>query len=405
MGEELSRLGDRRVALVELTGARDMGKALRALQDEYGAVAPVDLEPGVPGWLVLGHAEVAQVMRMETVFARDPRHWSWYHSGKLARDSALVPILSPGGREAMYYKDGPEHRRMRSPFDDVIAEFDETSSAAMVRGVADGLIEQFASRGKAELISEYAVAMSFLSVAGMFGFRRQEGLALMHCVLEIFGHSGDAAVGLRTLDRLVLDHVVERRGAPTSDMTSKLIRHGGLRTDLEVTHTIVVGICAALEMLVSWTAASLRLMLTDPRFTGRVVGARRGLEDAIDEVLWREPPVAALPARYAVGDWLLGDQLIREGDALVMGLAAANADPRVYPDAEFDTANRSHLSFGAGPHACPARRQARLVVKIAVERLVQRLDLRLLDDDVTWAPSPWSRYPATMRVEFTPVTT
>ncbi|GAA1858333.1 cytochrome P450 [Myceligenerans crystallogenes] len=403
MGEELSRPGGRRVALVELTGARDMGKALRELEDEHGSVAPVDLEPGVPGWLVLGHAEVAQVMRLETVFARDPRHWRWYHEGRLLADSVLLPILSPGGREAMYYKDGPEHRRLRTPVDDVLGEFDETTTAAMVRAVADGLIEQFAGRGRAELISEYTVAMSFLSVAAMFGFRRQEGLALMHCALEIFGHGGSAAVGLRTLDRLVLDHVVELRAAPGADLTSKLIRHGGLRDDTEVAHTIVVAICAALEMLVSWSAAALRLMLTDPRFTGRVVGARRGLDDAVDEVLWREPPVAALPARYAVGDWLLGDRMIREGDALVMSLAAANTDPRVHPDAEFDAGNRSHLSFGLGAHSCPARRQARLVVRIAVERLVQRLDLRLVDDDVTWAPSPWSRYPAAMRVEFTPV--
>ena len=81
------------------------------------------------------------------------------------------------------------------------------------------------------------------------------------------------------------------------------------------------------------------------------------------------------------------------------------------PDAErqvrteddlFEAGNRSHLSFGVGPHACPARRPRRLGVKIAVESLMERLDLRLTDPDVTWAPSPWSRYPAVLPVAFTP---
>ena len=41
-------------------------------------------------------------------------------------------------------------------------------------------------------------------------------------------------------------------------------------------------------------------------------------------------------------------------------------------------------------------------MKIAVESLMERLDLRLTDPDVTWAPSPWSRYPAVLPVAFTP---
>jgi cytochrome P450 len=166
---------------------------------------------------------------------------------------------------------------------------------------------------------------------------------------------------------------------------------------------MVVAICAANEMLVTWIAATLRRMLTDPRYTGRVTGVRRGLDDALDETLWSEPPVANLPARYAVTDCTLGEVRIRAGDAIVMGLAAANDDPRVRTtDDLFEANNRSHLSFGVGPHACPARRPGRLVVKIAVESLMERLDLRLTDPDVTWAPSPWSRYPAVLPVAFTP---
>jgi cytochrome P450 len=387
------------VALVDLTGAEDMTAALRSLQDEWGPVAPVDLEPGVPGWLVLGHAEVMEVMRTESVFARDPRHWK----ERLPLDSTLHAVLSPAGRRALYYADGADHRRLRLPVDEAFASIDEAQTAALVRGVCGRLIDSFAAKGSAELIGGYAAAVSFLAVSGMFGFDERQGIALMRCTSGVFGHGGDSVTALATMDQMVLDHVLATREEPGNNLTARFVEHPSFESDTEIVHSMVVAICAANEMLVTWIAATLRRMLTNPRYTGRVTGIRRGLDDAMDETLWSEPPAANLPARYAVTDCTLGKVSIKAGDAIVMGVAAANNDLRVRtPDDLFESGNQSHLSFGVGPHACPARRPGRLVVKIAVESLMERLDLRLTDPEVTWAPSPWSRYPATLRVAFTP---
>ncbi|MFC6510205.1 cytochrome P450 [Promicromonospora citrea] len=388
-----------RVALVDLTGAEDMTAALRELQDQWGPVAPVDLEPGVPGWLVLGHAEVMEVMRTESVFARNPRHWR----EQLPPQSTLHAILSPNGRRNLYFADGAEHRRLRLPVDEAFAAMDEVRTAALVRVVCARLIDSFAARGSADLMGEYAAAVSFLAVSGMFGFDERQGVDLLRCASEIFGHGGDPASALVRMDQIVMDHVIATRAKPGPNLTTSFIEHPNFEDDTEIVHSMVIAICAANEMLVTWIAATLRRMLTDPRYTGRVTGVRRGLDDAMDETLWNEPPVANLPARYAVTDCTLGTARIRAGDAIVMGVAAANNDPRVRTsDDLFEAGNRSHLSFGVGPHACPAKRPGRLVVKIAVESLMERLDLRLTDPVVTWAPSPWSRYPSTLPVTFTP---
>ncbi len=388
-----------RVALVDLTGAEDMTAALRKLQDQWGPVAPVDLEPGVPGWLVLGHAEVMEVMRTESVFARNPRHWR----EQLPPQSTLHAILSPTGRRNLYFSDGAEHRRLRLPVDEAFADMDEVRTAALVRVVCARLIDSFAAKGSADLMGEYAAAVSFLAVSGMFGFDERQGVDLLRCASEIFGHGGDPVSALVRMDQIVMDHVIATRAEPGPNLTASFIKHPSFEDDTEIVHSMVVAICAANEMLITWIAATLRRMLTDPRYTGRVTGVRRGLDDAMDETLWSEPPVANLPARYAVTDCTLGTARIRAGDAIVMGVAAANNDPRVRTaDDLFEANNRSHLSFGVGPHACPAKRPGRLVVKIAVESLMERLDLRLTDPVVKWAPSPWSRYPSTLPVTFTP---
>ncbi|MGK5501480.1 hypothetical protein ACSNOF_26740, partial [Streptomyces sp. URMC 125] len=84
---------------------------------------------------------------------------------------------------------------------------------------------------------------------------------------------------------------------------------------------------------------------------------------------------------------------------------AANTDPEVLPDGGRPvTGNRAHMAFGAGPHTCPAREQARLITRTAVTVLRERLpDMRLAvpEDRLVWASSPWTRGLAALPVRFT----
>jgi cytochrome P450 len=128
-----------------------------------------------------------------------------------------------------------------------------------------------------------------------------------------------------------------------------------------------------------------------------------GLDDALDEVLWRDPPMANMPARYALSDTELGGHQIRRGDPLILGFGAANQDPRVHTgDPAIELGNRAHLAWGTGPHACPAQVPARLITRTAVQSALQLPDLRLalLAGEVPMHPSPWARCPATLPVTF-----
>ncbi|MGW0593865.1 cytochrome P450 [Streptosporangium sp. NPDC002607] len=74
------------------------------------------------------------------------------------------------------------------------------------------------------------------------------------------------------------------------------------------------------------------------------------VEELLDETLRRDPPVRTL-RRRAPGD----------GRAVVLDIAAANRDPRAL----------SHLTFGAGPRACPGRRVALALAAGTVEAVAR----------------------------------
>ncbi|MFD0494111.1 cytochrome P450 family protein [Streptomyces rhizosphaericus] len=130
------------------------------------------------------------------------------------------------------------------------------------------------------------------------------------------------------------------------------------------------------------------------------------LPDAIEHVLWNEPPLTVVPGRWATGDTELGGQRIKAGDMLLLGLAAGNVDPAIRPDIAAPMyGNRSHLAFSGGPHECPGQDIGRAITDTAIDTLLLRLpDLRLAVDEteLTWLSSWISRHLVELPVEFMP---
>jgi cytochrome P450 len=147
--------------------------------------------------------------------------------------------------------------------------------------------------------------------------------------------------------------------------------------------------------------------LTDERFANRLNGGRLSVDDALDTVLWEDPPVAHFPGRYALDDTELGGRPIRRGDALILGLAAAATDPRIQTGAGTgaEIGNRAHLAWSAGPHSCPAKIPARIIAKTAVDTVLELLPglrLAIPADAIPLVPALWARCPAALPVLFPP---
>ena len=82
-----------------------------------------------------------------------------------------------------------------------------------------------------------------------------------------------------------------------------------------------------------------------------------------------------LISRVVTRDVELRGQTIREGQAVVAMLAAANRDERHFPDPDrFDPGRdtRGHVGFGFGAHFCLGASLARLEAKVALEETLRR---------------------------------
>ena len=393
--------------LTETTATSDPQAAYKRLRDQWGAVAPVQLEPGVNAWLVMGYDEICHVVKHERAFSHDPHHWRDLTEGRVPPDSKLGPMMFP--REHAYFKDGDEHRRLRAPLDEAVSGLALRQVSRANKKICTDLIAGFAADGRADLVTDYAALIPMLAIGRMVGLDTTHGHELLRCLHELFGSTEDAPAANQRYEEILADLMRSRQETPGNDWTSVFVRHKNLHSDVEILQTIVLMVSTGLECSMAWIAQTLRLMLADPRFAGQLRSGRLVVDDALDEVLWRDPPQANLPARFALADVQLGGQAVAEGDPLILGLAAANADSNVHSDDLWsEIGNRSHLSWSAGPHACPAQVPARVIAKSAVETALHLLpDIRLAIpvEETGLIPSPWNRCPATLPVTFTPAAT
>lgn len=373
------------------------------LRAEHGPVAPVSVAPGINAWLVLGHRELLRLTREEQDFSHDPRRWGQLREGRVPADSPILPMV--GWRPALLFADGQQHRRMRAAVSDALARINGHELRRGVRATAERLIAEFADGKRADLVSDYARKLPLMVITGLLGLDGPTGQELVKAIAGLVVANADSADASKRMGAILLALIEEKRHRPGNDVTSALLHHPVGLTDEEVLHNLVVMFVAGNQTTVNWIATTLRILLCDPAFRSSLSGGHLSVDDALDLVLWRFPPTQNFPARYATRDLRFGGQEVRAGDMLILGLAAANADPDILPeDGTPVVGNRSHLAFGAGPHTCPAQDPARLITRTAVDTIRHRLpdlELAVPETELAWIKSPWSKGLAALPVRFT----
>ncbi|MEU3223229.1 cytochrome P450 [Streptomyces sp. NPDC006976] len=383
------------------------GMTMPALYEElrraHGPVAPVSVAPGIDAWLVLGHRELLRLTREEQDFSHDPRRWGLLREGRVPADAPILPMV--GWRPALLFADGQQHRRMRTAVSDALAGINGHELRRSVRATAEAVIAGFAAHGEADLVSAYARLLPMRVIAGLLGLDDRTGGELVEAVAGLVSASSVARDASRRMGAILHGLIEEKRRTRGDDIVSALLHHPAQLTDEEVLHNLVVMFVAGNQTTVNWIATTLRILLCDPALRSSLSGGHLSVDDALDVVLWRFPPTQNFPARYATRDMTFGGQDVRAGDMLILGLAAANADPEVLPDDGTPVVgNRSHLAFGAGPHTCPAQDPARLITRTAVDTIRHRLpdlELSVPESELKWVNSPWSKGLGTLPVRFT----
>ncbi|MEV5981945.1 cytochrome P450 [Streptomyces sp. NPDC052114] len=382
----------------------------REMRRDHGPVAPVLLDGDVPAWLVLGYRELHQVTGDPVLFSRDSELWNqWPH---IPADWPLLPMIGHK-QPSILYTVGERHVQRAAMIAHALESVDPFELKAHAEQFADELIDRFCGKGATEIVAEYAMLLPVRVLARIYGFSDAQGPGLVTAMNDMIDGRERALAGQHHLASSMVALLADKHADPGQDVASymletQLAQDGSGFTDEEIAQDLMVMMAAGHQPTADWIGNSLRLMLTDDRFAASLFGGRHSVAEAMNEVLWEDTPTQNVAGRWASRDTQLGGRRINAGDLLLLGLAAANADPQVRTDGSALTGgNSAHFSFGHGEHRCPfpAQEVAEVIARTGIEVLLDRLpdlDLAVPAESLTRRPSPWLRGLTELPVAFTP---
>jgi cytochrome P450 len=280
----------------------------------------------------------------------------------------------------------------------------------LVEVVVHELIDSFAQRGRAELARDFTFAFPVQVIARIMGLPRQDYPRFQRLSIELLNvvYNWDCGIAASAaLTAYFNEILVERRRNPQDDLITMLSQSeidGTRLSDDEIFAFLLLILPAGVETTYRASGNLLVALLTEPERLDAVRTEPGIMPGAFEEGLRWEPPITTV-MRVAAHDCELSGVAIPAGTNISVSVAAANRDPRRYPDPDrFDPArkNIAHLTFGGGPHLCLGMHLARMEAVVAINALLDRLpDLRLDPS----APPPHVtgmafRSPAALPVEF-----
>ncbi|SDQ27141.1 cytochrome P450 [Actinopolyspora saharensis] len=364
---------------------------------EQGPLATVELAHGVPATLVLDHETALSVLRDPETFPKDSRHWQQHAPA----DSPVLPMMMY--RDNVLFQDGPEHHRLRGAITDSLERVDAFTLRRYVTESAEELIRGFAPSGRADLLNDYARTLPLLVLTRLFGSPPETTTRMVAAITALWD-GVDIEQANADLGSCISEVIALRRDHPASDVTTRLLEHEADLGHEEMIQQLVVLMGAGAEPMQNLIANALRLWLSDDRFAGDLSGGRLPVEDAIEEVLWKQPPLANYAITYPVREVELAGRVLPAHQPVVIGIAAANTDPALNTSRR--DGNRAHLAWSAGAHTCPARGTAHLIASVAIETILDRLpdmDLAVPVEQLQWRAGPFHRALTALPVHFPPV--
>ncbi|WP_181718888.1 cytochrome P450 [Nocardia gipuzkoensis] len=383
-----------RIPLYSTEFAADPHSAYRRMRARYGSLAPVELAPGVPATLVIGYHTAVRIVNDPDHFPADPRTWQQ----SIAADCPVLPMMQ--WRPNALRNAGVEHARYRQANVAGLEKVDLYGLRDTVAQLAVPLINSFCADGSADVVRQYAFPLAFAVLNALLGCPAEIAQRAATGMAAIF-EGVEAERGNKMLIDSLGELTLLKRAEPGDDIASRMLAHPAGLSDTEMVHQLGTLYGAGIEPQQNLIVNTLLLILTDERFGGSVLGGSLSTRDALDEVLFNDPPMANFCFSFPKQPILIDDVWLPAHQPVVIGIAACNTDPAISTDQY--AGNRAHLAFGGGPHVCPANSLAYLIAQDAIDQLLDALpELRLAvpADELTWRPGPFHRALTALPVVF-----
>ena len=358
--------------------------------DRLRETDPMHLTP-LGFYVASRHADIATILR-DKRFGKD-------FAGRMSRRHGPEILDEPvyrSMRHWMLQQDPPDHTRLRGLVVRAFTARRVDDMRPRIQEIVDGIIDRVQSRGRMDLIADFAFRLPVTVICDMLGIPIEDreifftssrtGGRLLDPVplsrAEIEKHNASSLAAADYFHRLF----ELRRREPGDDLTTQLVQaeeHGSKLSNEELTANVILLFGAGHETTVNLIGNGLLALYRNPDQL-RLLCENPSLTAGAIEELLRYDSSVQVTGRTTLEDVdEIGGIPLAKGQSVICLLGSANRDPSVYaaPDRlDIKRADVRPLSFGGGIHYCLGAQLARIEGEIAIATLLRRLPDLQLDD-------------------------
>jgi pimeloyl-[acyl-carrier protein] synthase len=299
----------------------------------------------------------------------------------------LNPIARVMVRQ-MLFLDPPNHTRIRALAAGVFTPARVERLRLHVQEIVDAMIDAVAAKGRMDVIADLAAPLPATVTIELMGVPvadrdRLKDLSIAFSeMLGNFQHNpGRINPMLETVEELTSYYrarMHEQETEPREGVVQALMNatiDGDRLSEEEIIANSILTMVGGLETTTNLIGNGLLSLLRNPGELDRLLAEPALLPSAVEEMLRFESPIQHT-ARLAPEALEMGGKRIRERDAVIAVIGAANHDPERFPDPDrldLGRQDNRHLAFGWGGHFCFGAPLARLEAHIVFRTVLRRL--------------------------------
>jgi len=322
---------------------------------------------GAPGYFLTRFDDVRSTLR-------DAEKFSSVSNG----DRGIAVVI---GRTVVGM-DGDEHLRNRALITPAVAPRALRGDfPAMVTRIANELIDQFAGKGSADLVRDFAYLFPIRVFVEPLGLAAADVEQFHTWSIDLTRVTVDPARGLAAsaaIREYLRPIIANKRSEPADDIISTLVTsevEGEHLSDEHIANFICLLIMAGAETTYHLLGSTLFGLLTHQDALEEIRAHSDRIPLAVVEALRWESPVQIV-TREACEDVEMSGVRIAKGSDVIVGIGAANRDMSQFDDPDrFDLHREGgeHIAFGFGRHYCAGSRLALLEAEVGLKVLFERL--------------------------------
>jgi cytochrome P450 len=382
---------------MESLAERDYFSDHSILTDPYAyfeavrAKGPIYQLPGSGIVVVTGFDEILEVMKNTTDF-----------SSVIAPQgpAAALPFTPEGsditpqieahrtqfiGGDLLVAYDDTAHARSRALLSRLFTPSRLKANEAFIAEYSEQLVREAAAKGGCDLIKEIATPFVTMVIADLLGVPEDDRQIFMDAI-EAGPPPGSLDSGdlmaqnqpLVLMGTYFAQYVMDRRQNPRDDILSELSNasypDGSTPDALEIVRLATFLFGAGQDTSAKLLGNAMRFIVDQPGLQQRLRQDPSLIPQLLEEVLRLEGSTK-MTARLARRDSQIGDLKVPVGTKVMLATAAANRDPRRWPEPQEFILDRprikEHLGFGRGAHVCIGAPLARVEVRVILEKFLE----------------------------------